>query len=75
MAEMPLIPFAPAVASAIHTATGVWLTRLPMIPERVLAALHGSNEQAVKVQQGVTSQIDWIVSPILDRLLIYMSHP
>jgi CO/xanthine dehydrogenase Mo-binding subunit len=39
MAEMPLIPFAPAVASAIHAATGVWLTRLPMIPERVLAAL------------------------------------
>ena len=40
MAEMPLIPFAPAVASAIHAATDVWLTQLPMIPERVLAALH-----------------------------------
>ncbi len=43
MAEMPLVPFAPAVASAIHDATGVWLTTQPMTPERVLAALtHGA---------------------------------
>jgi CO/xanthine dehydrogenase Mo-binding subunit len=41
MAEMPLIPFAPAVASAIYAATGVWLKQLPMTPERVLAALSG----------------------------------
>jgi CO/xanthine dehydrogenase Mo-binding subunit len=41
MAEMPLVPFAPAVASAIHDATGVWLTQQPMTPERVLAALAG----------------------------------
>jgi CO/xanthine dehydrogenase Mo-binding subunit len=39
MAEMPLVPFAPAVASAIHDATGVWLHQLPMTPERVLSAL------------------------------------
>ncbi len=39
MAEMPLVPFAPAVASAIHAATGVWLTQLPMTPERVLGAM------------------------------------
>jgi CO/xanthine dehydrogenase Mo-binding subunit len=39
VAEMPLVPFAPAVAAAIHDATGVWLTELPMTPERVLAAL------------------------------------
>ncbi len=39
MAEMPLVPFAPAIASAIHHATGTWLTQLPMTPERVLAAL------------------------------------
>ncbi len=39
MAEMPLIPFAPAVASAIHKATGVWLKQLPMTPERVLGAI------------------------------------
>ena len=43
MAEMPLVPFAPAVASAIHDATGVWLTTQPMTPERVLTALmHGA---------------------------------
>jgi CO/xanthine dehydrogenase Mo-binding subunit len=39
MAEMPLSCFAPAVAAAIHDATGVWLSQQPMIPERVLAAL------------------------------------
>jgi len=39
VAEMPLVPFAPAVASAIHDATGVWLTELPMTPERVLEAI------------------------------------
>ena len=39
VAEMALIPFAPAVASAIYAATGVWITQLPMTPERVLDAL------------------------------------
>ena len=39
MAEMALVPFAPAIASAIHDATGVWLSQQPMTPERVLAAL------------------------------------
>jgi len=39
VAEMPLSCFAPAVASAIHDATGAWLSQQPMIPERVLAAL------------------------------------
>ncbi|HEY4439576.1 MAG TPA: hypothetical protein VGN14_03930, partial [Candidatus Elarobacter sp.] len=40
VAEMPLVPFAPAVAAAIHDATGAWLTDLPMTPERVLAAIN-----------------------------------
>lgn len=39
VAEMPLVPFTAAVASAIHDATGVWLSQQPMTPERVLAAL------------------------------------
>jgi CO/xanthine dehydrogenase Mo-binding subunit len=43
VAEMALVPFAPAVAMAIHDATGVWLSQQPMTPERVLAAL---NEQS-----------------------------
>ncbi|HUS17022.1 MAG TPA: molybdopterin cofactor-binding domain-containing protein, partial [Chloroflexia bacterium] len=39
VAEMPLVPLAPAIAAAIHDATGVWVTQQPMTPERVLAAL------------------------------------
>jgi CO/xanthine dehydrogenase Mo-binding subunit len=39
---MPLVPFAPAVAAAIHNATGAWLDDLPMTPERVLAAISGA---------------------------------
>ncbi|HEU5228384.1 MAG TPA: xanthine dehydrogenase family protein molybdopterin-binding subunit [Ktedonobacteraceae bacterium] len=39
VAEMALIPFAPAVAHAIYNATGVWLTQQPMTPERVLRAI------------------------------------
>lgn len=39
VAEMALIPFAAAVASAIHAATGAWVTQLPMTPERVLEAI------------------------------------
>ncbi|NJK79288.1 MAG: xanthine dehydrogenase family protein [Chloroflexaceae bacterium] len=38
-AELPLVPFAPAVAIAVYNAIGVWLTRLPMTPERVLEAI------------------------------------
>ena len=48
MAEMPLVPFAGAVASAIHDATGVWLTQQPMTPERVLAALTSQSASALK---------------------------
>ncbi|HEY3108982.1 MAG TPA: xanthine dehydrogenase family protein molybdopterin-binding subunit [Chloroflexota bacterium] len=39
VAEMPMVPLAPAVAAAIQAATGVWLAQQPMTPERVLAAL------------------------------------
>jgi len=37
--EMPFIPLAPALLSAIHDATGVWINELPLTPERVLGAL------------------------------------
>jgi CO/xanthine dehydrogenase Mo-binding subunit len=40
VAEMPLVPLTPAIASAIHDATGVWLTQQPMTPERVLEAIN-----------------------------------
>lgn len=39
MSEMALVPLLPAISSAIHDATGVWLTQQPMTPERVLTAL------------------------------------
>jgi CO/xanthine dehydrogenase Mo-binding subunit len=40
MSEMPLVPFAAAVASAIHAATGAWCSDMPFTPERVLAAIN-----------------------------------
>ncbi|MEO7021239.1 MAG: xanthine dehydrogenase family protein molybdopterin-binding subunit [Ktedonobacteraceae bacterium] len=39
VAEMPLVPFLPALASAIHDAVGVWITQQPITPEVVLRAL------------------------------------
>ena len=39
MAEMPFIPTAPAIAAAIHAATGIWLDELPYNPPRVWRAL------------------------------------
>jgi CO/xanthine dehydrogenase Mo-binding subunit len=39
MSEMPLVPFAPAVAAAIYDATGARLSDLPMTPERILDAI------------------------------------
>ncbi|HWQ84282.1 MAG TPA: xanthine dehydrogenase family protein molybdopterin-binding subunit [Anaerolineales bacterium] len=39
MAEMPFLPLAPAVISAVHDATGVWIHEFPLTPERVLHAL------------------------------------
>jgi CO/xanthine dehydrogenase Mo-binding subunit len=40
MAEMPFIPLAPAIAAALHDATGVWFDELPLTPERVLKTLN-----------------------------------
>ena len=37
--ELPFLPYAPAVAAAIHDATGVWIDEFPFTPERVLRAL------------------------------------
>jgi CO/xanthine dehydrogenase Mo-binding subunit len=40
MAEMPYIPFAPAVIAAVHDAIGVWFDDFPLTPERVLIGLN-----------------------------------
>ncbi len=37
--ELPFLPLAPAIAAAIHDATGVWINEFPFTPERVLKAL------------------------------------
>ena len=39
MAEMPFLPLAPAITSAIHDATGIWIYEFPLTPERVLKSL------------------------------------
>jgi CO/xanthine dehydrogenase Mo-binding subunit len=39
LGELPLLPTAPAIAAAIHDATGVWIDEFPFTPERVLRAL------------------------------------
>ena len=43
MAEMPMLPLAPAIVAAIHEATGVWFDEIPLTPDRVVARLreHG----------------------------------
>ena len=43
VAEMPLVPITPAIAAAIHDATGAWVTDQPLTPERVLRALAGQS--------------------------------
>jgi CO/xanthine dehydrogenase Mo-binding subunit len=39
MGELPLLPLAPAIAAAVHDATGVWFSEFPLTPERVLRGL------------------------------------
>jgi aldehyde oxidoreductase len=39
MSELPVSMAAPAVVSALHDALGIWLTRIPATPERILEAL------------------------------------
>jgi CO/xanthine dehydrogenase Mo-binding subunit len=43
MAEMPYLPFAPALVAALHAATGVWFNEIPLLPYKVVEKLrrHG----------------------------------
>ena len=43
MAEMGVIPYAPAVVAALADATGVWMDDFPLTPERVWAALRAAS--------------------------------
>ncbi len=42
--EPPIIPTAGAIANAVHNATGVRMTALPLTPDRVLSALLAAEE-------------------------------
>jgi putative selenate reductase molybdopterin-binding subunit len=44
VAEIPMDGVAPALASAIHDATGVWIRELPYTPERVWRALRQAEQ-------------------------------
>jgi len=35
MAEMPYLPLTPAIAAALHNATGLWFDEFPLTPDRV----------------------------------------
>ncbi len=39
MAEMPFLSLVPAIADAVHHATGVWYDAFPLVPERILRGL------------------------------------
>ena len=43
MAEMPFIPYAPAVTAALYDAVGIWFDAIPLTPSRVVETLrsHG----------------------------------
>ncbi len=38
--EPPFLPLAPAILAAIHDATGIWIDKIPVTPERMWRALH-----------------------------------
>lgn len=44
MAEMPYLPLAPAIAAAVHDATGIWFDSIPMTPDRVFEHLIGAGK-------------------------------
>jgi putative selenate reductase molybdopterin-binding subunit len=46
VAELAIDGIAPAVADAIHDATGVWIREVPFTPERVWRALNGQSDRA-----------------------------
>ena len=50
--ELPMDVGAPAVVAAIHDATGVWIHDLPATPEKILAALHGTESGGAARRSG-----------------------
>ena len=50
--EMANNPQPPAIAAAVYDAVGVWITELPITPERVLRALEAKAEPRARGQEG-----------------------
>ena len=46
MAEMPFLPYTPAIAAALYDATGVWFDSFPLTPSRVLEGLTSGSKAA-----------------------------
>ena len=44
MAEMPFVPYAPAVIAALHDATGIWFDEFPLTPDKVLEKLEATGD-------------------------------
>ena len=52
LGEMPMLVLAPAILDAIHDATGIWFTKLPVKAEDVLLALAAKEEEGQKGTAG-----------------------
>ena len=50
--EMANNPQPPAIAAAVHDAIGVWITELPITPERVLASARGEGGAEARGEEG-----------------------
>ena len=50
--EAALNPVPAAVAAAIHNATGIWFTELPILPEDILRAVREEHERDGKLAPG-----------------------
>jgi CO/xanthine dehydrogenase Mo-binding subunit len=48
MAEMPFIPYAPAITAALFEATGIWFDSIPLTPARVVAKLSANRTDSTK---------------------------
>jgi putative selenate reductase molybdopterin-binding subunit len=61
IAEVSMVPVAPAIANAIYDATGVRFTSLPITPERILKALKSARVPSPVLEQGASAPYDPIV--------------
>jgi xanthine dehydrogenase molybdenum-binding subunit len=50
--EPPIVPTPAAFAAAVQDATGVWINDLPLTPERIFFALHGSPDHSGDGHEG-----------------------